>query len=113
MVDLSARRVHPLSMSSLCCNFTICNFGKFEFQAKLFLRINLSSYFPASYFSEILWISRIADLQHWVFLKVLDILLMLSDEGGVIFPFPEQKEHDGGKSIIINFFKSLESFTFQ
>ena len=73
----------------------------------------MSSYFLAIYFSGILRISRIADLQHWIFLNVLDILLMLSDEGGVIFPFPEQKEHDGGKSIIINFFKSLESFTFQ
>ena len=29
LVDLSARRVSPLSMFSLYCNFTICNFGNF------------------------------------------------------------------------------------
>ena len=81
--------VYRLSMSGLRCNFTICNFGKFKFYAKLFLRINLSSYFPSSYFSGILQISRIADLQHWIFLNFLDILLMLLKEGGVIFPFPE------------------------
>ena len=32
---------------------------------------------------------------------------MFLEEDGVIFPFPQQKERDGGKSIIINFFKSL------
>ena len=31
---------------------------------------------------------------------------MFLEEGGVIFRFPEQKEGDGSKSMIINFFKS-------
>ena len=49
LVDLSARRVYPLSMFSLHCNFTICNFGNFiKLYAELFLAINLSSYFQAS-----------------------------------------------------------------
>ena len=51
----------------------------------------MSSYFQASYFSGILRISRIADLRHWIFLSFSDIFLMLLEESGVIFPFPEQK----------------------
>ena len=34
-------------------------------------------------------ISRIADLPHWIFLNLLDILLMFLEEDGVIFPFPQ------------------------
>ena len=93
LVDLSARRVYPLSMFSLLCNFTICNFGNFvKFLAELFLRINLSSYFQASFFSWILRISGIADLQHWIFLKCLDILLLFLEESSVIFPFSRIKK---------------------
>ena len=77
-------------MFTLRCNFTTCNFDNFvEFWVELFLRINLSSYFQASYFSGILQISGIADLQHWIFLKFSDILLMFLEESGVIFPFLE------------------------
>ena len=66
-VDLSARRVYPLPMFTLRCNFTTYNSGNFvKFWAELFLRINLNSYFQVSYSSEILWISGIADLQHWI-----------------------------------------------
>ena len=54
---------------------------------ELFLRINLSIYFQASFFYGILQISRIADLQHWIFLNFSDILLMFLEEIGVIFPF--------------------------
>ena len=32
---------------------------------------------------------------------------MFLRESGVIFLFPEQKKRDGGKFILINFFKSL------
>ena len=32
---------------------------------------------------------------------------MLLEESSVIFPFPEYKKRHGGKSILINFFKSL------
>ena len=60
-----------------------------NFKQNFFSELNLSSYFQASYFSGILRISRIADLQHWIFFNFLDILLMLIEEGGVIFPFPE------------------------
>ena len=49
----------------------------------------LLSYFQASYFSGILQISRIADLQHWIFLNFSDIRLMFLEESGVISPFPE------------------------
>ena len=38
--------------------------------------------------------------------------MFLEDEG-VIFPIPEQKEGDGSKSIIINFFKSLGQKAFK
>ena len=109
LVDLSARRVYPLLMFALRCNFTTCNFGNFvKFSAELFLRINLSSYFQASHFSGILRISGITDLQHWIFFNFSDILLMLLEESGVSFPFPESKKLHGGKSILMNFFKSFE-----
>ena len=56
----------------------------------MFLRINLINYFQASCFSGILSISRIADLQHRIFLNFSDIQLsMFLDECGVIFPFIE------------------------
>ena len=55
----------------------------------MFFRINLSSDFEASYFSGIVRISGIADLQHWIFLKFSDILLMFLEEDGVNFLFPE------------------------
>ena len=32
---------------------------------------------------------------------------MFLEESGVIFLFPEEKKHDGGMSILMNFFKSL------
>ena len=32
---------------------------------------------------------------------------MFVEESGVIFPFLEQRKHDGGKSILMNFFKGL------
>ena len=64
LVDLSARKVYPRPMFSLRCNFKICKFGKFKFWVELFLRIKLRSYIPASCFSGVLRISRIADLQH-------------------------------------------------
>ena len=51
--------------------------------------IYLLSYFQASYFSGVLQISRIADLQHWIFLNFSDIRLMFLEESGVISPFPE------------------------
>ena len=90
LVDLSDRRVYPLSMFTLRCHFTTYNFGNFvNFWAELFLRINLNSYFHASFFSGILWISGIADLQHWIFLNFSDILLMSWEESGVIFLFLE------------------------
>ena len=90
LVDLSARRVYPLSLFTLHCNFTTNNFGNFlKFWAGLFLRINLNSYFQASYFSGILRISGIADLQHWIFLDFSDNLLMFLEESGVIFSFLE------------------------
>ena len=64
------------------------NFGNFvKFWAELFHRINLSSYIQASYFYGISRISRIADLQHWIFLNFSDIVLMVLEESGVIFSF--------------------------
>ena len=32
---------------------------------------------------------------------------MFLQESGVIFPFPESKKLDGGKSILMNFFESF------
>ena len=32
---------------------------------------------------------------------------MFLEESGVIFPFPEKRKRDCGKSILMNFFKSL------
>ena len=105
--NLSAIGVYPQSMFTLRCNFTTCNFDNFvEFWAELFLRINLSSYFLASYPSGILRISGVADLQHWIFLKFSDILLMFS----LFWKFSlfwNKKWHHGGKSILINFYESL------
>ena len=90
LVDLSARRVYPLPMFTLCYNLKTCNFGNFvKFWAELFLRINLNSYFQASYFSGIVRISGIADLQHWILFNFSDILLMFFGESGVIFLFLE------------------------
>ena len=77
-------------MFTLRYNFKTYNFGNFvKFWAELFLRINISSYFQASYFSWILQISRIADLQHWIFLNFSYILLMFLEESGVVFSFLE------------------------
>ena len=69
LVYLSAIGVYPLSMFTLRCNFTTCNF---EFWAELFHRINLSSYFQASYFSGIypdFWNSKSATLDIFKFFK--------------------------------------------
>ena len=74
---------------------------------QLFLRINLSSYFQASYFSGILRISGIANFQHGIFLNFSDIFLMFLEECGVIFLFWNKKKRDGGKSILMNFSKRL------
>ena len=76
-------------MFTLRSNYTKCNFDNFvKFWAELFLRINLSSYFQASFFSGILRISGI-DLQHYIFLNFSDIPSMFLEESGVIFFFPE------------------------
>ena len=92
LVYLSARGVYPLSMFTLRCNFTTCSFSNFvKFWVQLFLRINLSSYFQASYFSGILQISGIANLQHGIFLNFSDIFLMFLEESGVIFLFWNKK----------------------
>ena len=107
LVDLSARRVYPLLMFALRCNFTACNFGNFiKFSAELFLRISLSSYFQASHFSGILRIAGITDLQHWIFFNFSDILLMFLEESGLSFPFPES-ESSMVASPYLNFFKSF------
>ena len=83
--------------SHLLENFftTIFNFNEFMFVYVVNVvficdgEIYLVSYFQASYFSGILQISRIAELQHWIFFNFSDIRLIFLEESGVISLFPE------------------------
>ena len=68
----------------------------------------MSSYFQASYCSGILRISGIADLQHWIFLNISDIILMFLEESGVVFPFPEKKSAMVASPYLCIFMKASE-----